>query len=73
MPLAVRGAVQEIQANASVRQFLASLDYPISKADILANAQETGLPASVQEALTKLPDRMYESPEGVAEGLKTVA
>jgi len=62
-----------MQASATARQFLASLDYPISKPDILANARETGLPTSVQEALTKLPDREYESPEDVSEGLKTVA
>jgi hypothetical protein len=73
MPLAVRLAVQEMQASASTREFLATLDYPISKPDILANAREVSLAASAQEALAKLPDREYESPTDVAEGLKTVA
>ena len=73
MPFAVPRAVQEMQATASARQFLASLDYPISKPDLLANAREVSLAVSVQEALTKLPNREYESPEDVAEGLKTVA
>ena len=62
-----------MQASASARQILASLDYPISKLGILANAREVSVEASLQEALTKLPDREYESPEDVAEGLKTVA
>ena len=62
-----------MQASVTARQFLASLDYPISKPDILANAREASLAASVQEALAKLPDREYESREDVAEGLKTVA
>ncbi|TMF75667.1 MAG: DUF2795 domain-containing protein [Chloroflexi bacterium] len=73
MPHAVRPVMQEMQANASARDFLETLDYPISKPDILANAREASLAASVQEALTKLPDRDYESPEDVTEGLKTVA
>jgi hypothetical protein len=65
--------MQEMQANASARDFLETLDYPISKPDILANAREASLAASVQEALTKLPDREYKSPEDVTEGLRTVA
>ena len=68
MPLALRQAVQEMQANASAREFLETLDYPVSKPDILANAGEASLADLVQEALTKLPDREYESPEDVAEG-----
>jgi hypothetical protein len=65
--------MQEMQASATTREFLAGLEYPISKPDILANAREASLAASVQEALAKLPDREYESREDVAEGLKTVA
>jgi hypothetical protein len=69
----LRLAMQEMQANESTGRFLEALDYPISKPDILANARRASLAASVQEALAKLPDREYDSPEDVTEGLKTTA
>ncbi len=42
------------------------MDYPASKADIVAHAEQQGGDKEVVDALKKIADREYEGPSGVS-------
>lgn len=51
------------------QEYLAGLDYPASKEDLIRRAQETGATTEVLEALRSLPLDQFTSPADVAEAL----
>ncbi|MGN7797427.1 DUF2795 domain-containing protein [Leifsonia sp. 22587] len=52
-----------------VQKYLGGVDYPASKADLVGKAQGQGAPKEVIDALESLPDRRFESPVQVTEGI----
>ena len=54
-------------------QFVAGLDYPISKDAVVAAAREASLSSTIREALKKLPDRQYVDAEDLTQQLNTAA
>jgi hypothetical protein len=52
-----------------VQKHLGGLDYPASKDDIVAKAEESGADDTVLEALRGLPEREYDAPTAVSEAL----
>ena len=61
--------MQEMRESQVASQFVAGLDYPIAKADILAAAREASLDRTLQDALQKIPDREYSEPEDLTQAL----
>jgi hypothetical protein len=61
--------MQEMRESEVAGQFVAGLNYPIAKADILAAAREASLDKTLEEALQKLPDREYAEPEELTQAL----
>ena len=61
--------MQEMQASEAASQFVAGLDYPISKDAIVAAARETSVGPTLQDAINKLPDREYSEPEELTQAL----
>jgi hypothetical protein len=49
---------------------LAGLDYPATKADVVAQAEHNGADADMLQTLKGLPDRDYGAPEDVSEGIR---
>ncbi|HEV8535009.1 MAG TPA: DUF2795 domain-containing protein [Candidatus Limnocylindria bacterium] len=58
-----------MEATEVADQLLESVDYPISRADLLARAREAKVGAMVEEALARLPDREYRDEEDVTKAL----
>ena len=52
-----------------VQKYLAGLDYPVKKEDLLQRAQEQGADESVRSTLDKLPEKTYNSPNDVSEAI----
>jgi hypothetical protein len=52
-----------------VQKYLSGVDYPATKADLVGVAQGQGAPTEVVDALEALPDRQFESPVQVSEGI----
>ena len=52
-----------------VQKYLSGVDYPASRADLVGTAQGQGAPKEVVEALEGLPDREFDSPVQVTEGI----
>ena len=61
--------MQEMQESEIASQFVAGLDYPISKDAIVAAAREASLDGTLQDALKKLPDREYSEPDELTQAL----
>ena len=49
-----------------IQKALGGMDYPASKADIVAHAEQQGGAEEVLEALKGIDDREYEGPSGVS-------
>jgi hypothetical protein len=49
-----------------IQKALSGMDYPASKSDIVAHAEQQGGDQEVLEALRKIEDREYEGPSGVS-------
>jgi len=49
-----------------VQKFLGGIDYPASKAEIIAAAEDAGADDRVLEALEGIPDREYDAPTAVS-------
>lgn len=49
-----------------IQKALSGIDYPASKDDIVAHAEQHGGDADVLDALRKIDDREYEGPSGVS-------
>lgn len=50
-----------------VQKFLAGVDYPASKEELVRTAEQSGAGDEVLSALRALSDRQYESPTEVSE------
>jgi hypothetical protein len=69
MGKAIGGAgqsAQEQMAITMIRQTLAGLNYPVTKADLAAEAQKRGAPSQITDILARMPDRQYVSADDVA-------
>jgi len=73
MTFAHTTGVQEMQASEVASQFVEGLDYPISKAAIIAAAREASVGPTLEEALKKLPDREYSGPEELTQALNAAS
>jgi hypothetical protein len=51
-----------------MQEFLAGVDYPASKQDLITRARQAGADENVQAPLQRLPEQMYETPADVSEG-----
>ncbi|UOY01336.1 DUF2795 domain-containing protein [Blastococcus sp. PRF04-17] len=49
-----------------IQKALSGMDYPASKQDIVARAEQEGAGDEVLEALRGIEDREYEGPSGVS-------
>jgi hypothetical protein len=49
-----------------IQKALAGMDYPASRADIVAHAEQQGGDKEVVDALKRIEDREYEGPSGVS-------
>lgn len=58
--------------SAQLNKSLNEVDYPISKKDLIKNAEETGVDEKVLRILKKLPLKDYETPTDVSEALANV-
>jgi hypothetical protein len=54
---------------AHLQKFLAGVDYPVSKQDLVEKAKEEGADEQVMRQLDSLPDRQYGSPVAVSKEL----
>ena len=61
--------MNEIQASEVVDQFLAGLDYPISREEILDKGDEAKLSDDAMTALAALPSREYKDAADVTREL----
>lgn len=50
-----------------VQKYLAGVDYPAGRDDLVAAAEKNGADAETLERLKRIPDREYEGPSGVSE------
>lgn len=48
-----------------VQEFLVGIDYPMSKEQLVDNAEHAGADDEVLRALRTLPDRTYDGPDAV--------
>jgi hypothetical protein len=65
--------MQEMRESEVASQFVAGLDYPIAKAEIVAAAREASLDRTLQDALQKLPDREYSEPAELTQQLNATS
>jgi uncharacterized protein DUF2795 len=50
-----------------VQKFLAGIDYPADRDELVEHAQENGAPDEIVEALQSIADRSYDGPNAVSE------
>ena len=65
--------MQEMQESEVADQFVKGLDYPIAKADILTAARDSSVSSTIQDALSKIPDRDYAEPGELTQALNAAA
>ena len=58
-------AKEEMAIN-MIMQALRGLNYPLTKADLAAEAQKRNAPGQITDVLNKMPDRQYVSADDVA-------
>ncbi|QGN47084.1 DUF2795 domain-containing protein [Micromonospora sp. WMMD558] len=56
-----------------LQEYLAGLDYPISRADLVRWGQENGVSTEMLQMLRALPAEDFDSPAELAEALNTLA
>ncbi|MEW2381773.1 DUF2795 domain-containing protein [Micromonospora sp. NPDC047707] len=56
-----------------LQEYLAGLDYPISRADLVRWGQENGVSTEMLQMLRALPAEDFDSPAELAESLNTLA
>jgi trehalose-6-phosphatase len=49
---------------------LAGLDYPATKADVVAQAEQNGADGTMLQTLNDLPERVFAAPEDVTGGIR---
>lgn len=57
---------KEEMAITMIMQALQSLNYPLTKVDLAAEAQNRNAPSQITDVLNKMPDREYISADDVA-------
>lgn len=57
---------KEEMAITMIMQALQSLNYPLTKADLAAEAQKRNAPGQIMDVLNKIPDREYTTADDVA-------
>ena len=50
-----------------VQKYLGGMEYPASKADIVANAESSGADDNILDALKGIADREYDGPTAVSQ------
>ncbi len=61
--------MQEMQESEVADQFVKGLDYPIAKAEIVTAARDASVSSTIQDALSKIPDREHSEPEELTRAL----
>lgn len=56
-----------------LREYLAGLDYPVSREDLVRWGQENGASTEMLQALKALPPEEFDSPAELTEALSTLA
>jgi hypothetical protein len=64
-------AAKEQMAITMIKQALGELNYPVTKADLAAEAQRRGAPSQITDILAKMPDRQYVSVDDVSAEAQT--
>ncbi|MGV9215492.1 DUF2795 domain-containing protein [Micromonospora sp. RB23] len=54
-----------------LQEYLAGLDYPVSREDLVRWAQENGASTTMLHLLQALPPEQFESPEELTDALTT--
>ncbi|HLH26769.1 MAG TPA: DUF2795 domain-containing protein [Chloroflexota bacterium] len=52
-----------------MQKHLRGVDYPASKQDLMKRAEQEGADENARQALARLPDQKYNSPNDVSEAL----
>jgi hypothetical protein len=52
-----------------VQKFLKGVDYPVSKQELLKNAQKEGADDNVRSMLEQLPDEKFQTPAEVSQAI----
>lgn len=60
-------SAKEQMAITMVKQALSEMTYPVTKADLAAEAQKRGAPTQIMDVLAKMADRQYASVDDVAD------
>ncbi|TNH23724.1 DUF2795 domain-containing protein [Micromonospora orduensis] len=55
-----------------LQEYLAGLDYPVSREDLVRWGQENGASTAMLQMLQALPAEQFESPMELSEALKTL-
>ncbi|MFJ6165579.1 DUF2795 domain-containing protein [Micromonospora orduensis] len=56
-----------------LQEYLAGLDYPVSREDLVRWGQENGASTAMLQMLRALPAEQFESPAELSEALTTLA
>ena len=67
---AVGGAGDKAKEEMAIQMIMTALrelNYPLTKADLAAEAQKRGAPAQITDVLAKMPERAYASADDVAD------
>ncbi|MEV4821093.1 DUF2795 domain-containing protein [Micromonospora sp. NPDC049275] len=56
-----------------LQEYLAGLDYPVSREDLVRWGQENGASTAMLQMLQALPAEQFESPAELSEALTTLA
>ncbi|MET8279425.1 DUF2795 domain-containing protein [Micromonospora sp. DT4] len=56
-----------------LQEYLAGLDYPVSREDLIRWGQENGASTAMLQMLQALPAEQFESPAELSEALTTLA
>lgn len=62
---------KEEMAITMIMEALRGLNYPLTKADLAAEAQKRNAPNQITDVLNKIPDRQYTSADDVAAEART--
>jgi hypothetical protein len=55
-----------------LEKYLKGIDYPVSKADLLKQAEKNGADQQARSTLEQLPDKTFDSPTDVSKAVGTI-
>jgi hypothetical protein len=55
-----------------LEKYLKGIDYPVSKADLLKQAEKNGADKQIQSTLEQLPDKSFDSPTDVSKAVGAI-